>query len=142
MMNNNIILIDIFVSLLLTVIHSTYFLTYRIDKELLRLQHKKEIEKEITAKIQELNKEILPTNYEYNEDFENSSDSIVHHKDEKMAHDDPQRYCADRCVATGHCDVFEDLYDLSPVQVIEFCTDCVLSEEEEVSTENIVLCFV
>ena len=28
-------------------------------------------------------------------------------KDERMAEDDPMRYCADRCVTTGNCDVFE-----------------------------------
>ena len=28
-------------------------------------------------------------------------------KDERMAATDPTRYCADRCVATGNCDVFE-----------------------------------
>lgn len=28
-------------------------------------------------------------------------------KDERMASDDPMRYCADRCVSTGNCDVFE-----------------------------------
>lgn len=105
----------------------------RIDKELVRLQSKKEHEKEITTKIQELNKDmaILPTNYEYNEDFETSTDSIVKRKDLKLALNDPQRYCADRCVTTGHCDVFEDMYQMSPSQVMEFCTECVLSEEEE-----------
>ncbi len=49
-----------------------------------------------------------------------------------MAHDDPQRYCADRCVSTGNCDVFEDLYSLTPQEVLSFCKDCVLSDEEEV----------
>ena len=49
-----------------------------------------------------------------------------------MAHDDPQRYCADRCVTTGNCDVFEDMYSMSPKEVMSFCTECVLSEEEEV----------
>ena len=29
-----------------------------------------------------------------------------------MANDDPMRYCADRCVSTGNCDVFEDMFDL------------------------------
>ena len=48
-----------------------------------------------------------------------------------MAFNDPMRYCADRCVSTGNCDVFEDVYDMSPRQVIAFCEECVLSEEEE-----------
>lgn len=30
-------------------------------------------------------------------------------KDRRMAQRNPQQYCADRCVATGNCDVYEDL---------------------------------
>lgn len=52
-------------------------------------------------------------------------------KDERMAEDDPMRYCADRCVSTGNCDVFEDMFDMGPEEVVKFCTECVLSEEEE-----------
>ena len=77
--------------------------------------------------------QILPDQYEFNEDFETSTNFIVKRKDQKMAFDDPQRYCADRCISTGNCDVFEDLYKMSATEVMEFCTDCVLSEEEEVS---------
>ena len=108
---------------------------YRIDAELNRLQHKQDIEEQLKAKLEKTKQElqILPENYEYNEDFEDSSDLIIKRKDKKMAKDDPQRYCADRCVSTGHCDVFEDLYSMSAMEVRAFCTDCVLSEEEEVS---------
>lgn len=52
-------------------------------------------------------------------------------KDKKLAKEDPQRYCADRCVATGNCDVYEDIFDLSPQDVLAFCNDCVLSEDKE-----------
>ena len=31
-----------------------------------------------------------------------------HRKDVKMAKTDPGKYCADRCVSTGNCDVYED----------------------------------
>jgi hypothetical protein len=53
-----------------------------------------------------------------------------HAKDVLLASKSPQQYCADRCVATGHCDVYEDMYDMSPQEVIKFCTECVLSEDE------------
>lgn len=59
------------------------------------------------------------------------SSSPRRRKDEKMAENDPMRYCADRCVTTGNCDVFEDMFDLGPSEVIKFCTECVLSEDEE-----------
>lgn len=54
-----------------------------------------------------------------------------HAKDVRLAERDPQQYCADRCVATGHCDVYEDMYEMTALEVIQFCTECVLSEEEE-----------
>lgn len=103
-----------------------------------RLQHKKEITAQVEAKLEKAKQElqILPENYEYNEDFEDSSNFIIKRKDQRMAKDDPQRYCADRCVSTGNCDVFEDLYQMSAIEVMEFCTDCVLSEEEEVSPDK------
>lgn len=30
-------------------------------------------------------------------------------KDRRLAESNPQQYCADRCVATGNCDVYEDM---------------------------------
>ena len=52
-------------------------------------------------------------------------------KDEKLANEDPSTYCADRCVSTGHCDVYEDFFEMKPQDVVKFCVECVLSEEEE-----------
>jgi len=52
-------------------------------------------------------------------------------RDKRLAEKDPQQYCADRCVATGNCEVYEDIYHLSPSQVMAFCTDCVLAEDED-----------
>lgn len=43
---------------------------------------------------------------------------VQRRKDEKMANNDPARYCADRCVSTGNCDVFEDMFDLGKSDVI------------------------
>jgi hypothetical protein len=31
-------------------------------------------------------------------------------RDRMMASQNPERYCADRCLSTGNCDIFEDLY--------------------------------
>ena len=52
-------------------------------------------------------------------------------RDKKMAEKNPQQYCADRCVATGNCEVYEDIFEMSPTQVMEFCNDCVLAEDED-----------
>lgn len=88
---------------------------------------------------------ILPENYDFEAEFETMEPATIQgftagvdrsisaprrRKDEKMAEEDPFRYCADRCVSTGNCDVFEDMFDFSPEEVIKFCTECVLSEEE------------
>jgi hypothetical protein len=52
-------------------------------------------------------------------------------KDQYLAKQDPQKYCADWCIATGNCDVFYDSYKFTPMQVLELCKECVLSEAEE-----------
>ena len=60
-----------------------------------------------------------------------SKDFAQYRKDKNLASKDPQAYCAERCVSTGNCEVYEDIFDFSPEEVIKFCTDCVLSEDEE-----------
>ena len=52
-------------------------------------------------------------------------------RDKALADRDPQQYCADRCVATGNCDVYEDMFSLSPMEVVQFCNECVLPEDDE-----------
>ena len=54
-----------------------------------------------------------------------------HRRDEKMAFTKPEKYCADRCVATGNCDILEDFYELGPEDVIAFCKECVLNNNDE-----------
>mmetsp|Transcript_32948 Transcript_32948/g.96155 ORF Transcript_32948/g.96155 Transcript_32948/m.96155 type:complete len:163 (+) Transcript_32948:69-557(+) len=100
-----------------------------IDKELYRQSHKKDFEQEWMEKNR------AAVFYHVESDFgpvanPDESEFRMHQKDMKLAKDDPQRYCADRCIATGNCDVFEDFYHMSPEEVIKFCTDCVLSEDE------------
>lgn len=78
----------------------------------------------------------MPKGFDFNSvnDFQTTSDAskkIQMRKDRRMARDDPMRYCADRCVSTGNCQVWEDMFDLSAKQVREFCEECVLSEDEE-----------
>lgn len=52
-------------------------------------------------------------------------------KDQRLAEKNPESYCADRCLSTGNCEVFEDFFELSALEVVKFCTDCVLSEDDE-----------
>lgn len=100
-----------------------------IDNELVRLASKEETEKAFLEKNKKVMENILPADFEL--EFTDNDVMIEQRKDKKMAYSNPERYCADRCVSTGNCDVYEDMYQLSPQEVMKFCTDCVLSEEDE-----------
>lgn len=130
-----------------------------IDKELYRQSHKKEFENEWMEKNRAAVFHSVETDFGPIADPDDT-EFRMYNRDKNMAVHDPQRYCADRCIATGNCDVFEDLwvfasvqksrcilsstillfyavfyvewcsYHMSPEEVIKFCTDCVLSEGE------------
>ena len=42
-------------------------------------------------------------------------------RDERLAQDDLSAWCADRCLATGYCDVVEDMLQMTTKQVQAFC---------------------
>lgn len=109
-----------------------------IDRELYRQGHKKDFEREWMEKNRgafmhfihdDLASDAVPVIHDGIDGDENVLRETI--KDRKLAADDPQRYCADRCISTGNCDVFEDFFDLSPTEVLKFCNDCVLSDGEE-----------
>lgn len=82
-----------------------------IDRELWRQGHKKEyeiewMEKNRAAVVQSFDDSNISM---FNDDNE-AKDFRQRVKDEKMAQKNPQRYCADRCISTGNCDVYEDMY--------------------------------
>jgi hypothetical protein len=92
-----------------------------IDHELYRQNHKKEYENAWMAKNKNAILHSLggndpddalssigsSTTSVFEEQLENFRQ---HNKDIKLAQHDPQRYCADRCVSTGNCDIYEDVY--------------------------------
>jgi hypothetical protein len=43
------------------------------------------------------------------DDEEPEQDLRQRARDRTLAKKNPQQYCADRCIATGHCDVYEDM---------------------------------
>ncbi|KAL3940609.1 MAG: hypothetical protein SGBAC_004893 [Bacillariaceae sp.] len=99
-----------------------------IDGELYRESHKKEyenawMEKNRAAVVSRMETDFIPV--------ADGEELRQERKDKRMAEKNPAQYCADRCIATGHCDVYEDVFDFSPAEVLQFCTDCVLSEDEE-----------
>lgn len=83
-----------------------------IDKELYRQQHLKDFENEWMEKnraavLQKLNSD----DYMMSMDEEELRDNFRQmQKDKRLAQKDPQAYCAERCVTTGNCDVYEDMY--------------------------------
>jgi len=108
-----------------------------IDQEYYREQHKKEFEKEwmqenkkiltyhMTKTVEE---SVVGFSQYINGDDEDNFRSRA--KDRIMAQQNPQMYCLDRCLATGNCDIFEELFQFSPYEVMDFCKECVLSEED------------
>eukprot|EP00558_Chaetoceros_sp_UNC1202_P007175 CAMPEP_0197246624 /NCGR_PEP_ID=MMETSP1429-20130617/18391_1 /TAXON_ID=49237 /ORGANISM="Chaetoceros sp., Strain UNC1202" /LENGTH=170 /DNA_ID=CAMNT_0042707329 /DNA_START=70 /DNA_END=582 /DNA_ORIENTATION=+ len=114
-----------------------------IDLELLRLQNKAEDQKQWMEKNKQVLEQTLPEAFSFNADegelvgiglgvnLEEEENTIQHRKDIRLVQRNPQKYCADRCVSTGHCDILEDMFEMDPREVIKFCTDCVLSDEEE-----------
>lgn len=114
-----------------TVLYIEDWVADMIDSELFRLNHKEEFDRQLGEQnrkviMNQVNKEIENKMMEYNE-----SDFRQKLKDKKLALRDPQRYCKDRCITTGNCDIYEDFFDFSPQEVIEFCNECVLSEDNE-----------
>ena len=108
-----------------------------IDNELYRQTHKKDFEAEWMAKnrdalLHQLNRD-EPAAATIQDEQLNFREKL---RDKRMAEKSPQQYCADRCIATGNCDVYEDIFNFSPEEVIEFCNDCVLVDEEDPEHEE------
>ena len=55
--------------------------------------------------------------------------SMQMQKDLRLAERDTRRWCLDRCLSTGYCDVIEDLWSMSTEQVIVFCRSCADADE-------------
>ncbi|GKY94866.1 hypothetical protein MPSEU_000451500 [Mayamaea pseudoterrestris] len=107
-----------------------------IDAEFHRQHHRKEFENEWMEKNRGAVLQSLggSSNNEQSmvSDLEEQHESMRQFaKDKRLAKEDPRRYCAERCISTGHCDVYEDIFDFSPTEVLEFCNDCVLGEGDE-----------
>mmetsp|Transcript_6166 Transcript_6166/g.15752 ORF Transcript_6166/g.15752 Transcript_6166/m.15752 type:complete len:190 (+) Transcript_6166:253-822(+) len=104
-----------------------------IDEELYRQQHHDDFERDWMEQNREVMLHTLHA-HDHEPNFLETDDMTMmrqYRKDRALADRDPQRYCADRCVSTGNCDVYEDLFSLTPQQVLEFCEECVLSEDED-----------
>jgi hypothetical protein len=107
-----------------------------IDNELERLQNIGLWRRKQAEKLNKGKEPSMPQGFDFNSvsDFQQDNGAakkIQMRKDRRMARDDPARYCADRCVSTGNCQVWEDMFEMAADEVQKFCTECVLSEEEE-----------
>lgn len=80
-----------------------------IDGELDREIHRKEYENEWMKKnraavLSRMESDFIPFLEE-----DGAGEMRQQRKDRRMAEKNPAQYCADRCIATGHCDVYEDM---------------------------------
>jgi hypothetical protein len=85
-----------------------------IDAEIWRQGHRKDfesawMEKNRAAIVQNLNPGSGAVPSESMLTMDDPKEFVQHARDVRMAKEDPQRYCADRCITTGNCDVYEDL---------------------------------
>jgi len=109
-----------------------------IDGELYRQDHHKEyeaawMEKNKGAVVSRLSDERSTTTGLYPSQMVGDDDResfVEHRRDERMAFLKPEKYCADRCIATGNCDILEDFYELGPQDVLKFCEECVLNFDD------------
>jgi len=109
-----------------------------IDGELYRLDHHEEyeaawMEKNKGAVVSRLSDERSTTDGLYPSQMVGDGDReefAQHRRDERMAFLKPEKYCADRCIATGNCDILEDFYEMGPQDVINFCEECVLNVDD------------
>ncbi len=102
---------------------------FRVDDELYREMHLDEWKNDRMQNDQAVLESKLPTEFE-DADFAEPIFNKQLIRDRKLARDDPQAYCADRCLTTGYCEVFEEEFSFSAVEVIQFCEECVLSDGE------------
>lgn len=79
-----------------------------IDKELYRQGHREEFEAEWMEKNRAAVLHKVESDFGPLDDLDDS-DFRMYQKDKNMAVRDPEKYCADRCIATGNCEVFQDL---------------------------------
>jgi len=82
-------------------------------------------------KLKKGKEDVLPQGFDFNSptDFSpnaGAAQKIQMRKDKRMARTDPARYCADRCIATRNCEVWEDMFEMAADEVQEFCNNCVL----------------
>ena len=109
-----------------------------IDRELYRQQHHKEYEAEWMEKnkgavVSSLNDASSSVGMYPSQmmDSDEREAFAEHKRDERMAFLKPDKYCADRCLATGNCDILEDFYEMGPEDVVKFCEECVLNFNDE-----------
>ena len=107
------------------------FSPYRIDSEVERLQDIGSWRRKQAEKLKKGKEDVLPQGFDFNSptDFSpnaGAAQKIQMRKDKRMARTDPARYCADRCVATGNCEVWEDMFEMAADEVQAFCNNCVL----------------
>jgi hypothetical protein len=79
-----------------------------IDGELHRQSHIKDYENEWMEKNRAAVFQRMETDFGFVSETD-PDEFRIKQKDKRLAEKDPQKYCADRCVATGNCDIYEEL---------------------------------
>jgi hypothetical protein len=80
-----------------------------IDGESYRQQHQADFEREWMEKNREAMLSRLNDGQSAAPDDEAGQNMKEQARDRILAKNNPQQYCADRCISTGNCDVYEDM---------------------------------
>merc|ERR1711862_552740 len=104
-----------------------------IDREYERLTDHTNWRKKQQQEMRERQNAKIPEGFDFNSatDFTTTSQSanakIQRRKDKRLARNDPAKYCADRCVSTGNCSVWEEFFDMDAEEVQRFCGNVCLA---------------
>ena len=74
--------------------------------------------------------------------FRYSDADTISPLEKKKAIEDTSKWCLERCIKLGHCEVFEDLNKMSTAQVQDFCKACVLTGEATQDECDVSMMFI
>uniref|UniRef100_A0A7S1G0I8 Apple domain-containing protein n=2 Tax=Corethron hystrix TaxID=216773 RepID=A0A7S1G0I8_9STRA len=106
-------------------------LAKKLDENYYYQEHKKEIDEDFQNRILGYLDTHLPLGLDAVDLDADTITPTQRVRDTKLAMKDMSRYCRDRCLATGFCDVFEEAYDYSQEEARAFCTECVVAVDED-----------
>mmetsp|Transcript_35958 Transcript_35958/g.70767 ORF Transcript_35958/g.70767 Transcript_35958/m.70767 type:complete len:180 (-) Transcript_35958:241-780(-) len=106
-------------------------LAQKIDEYYYYQEHKKEVDEKAQQRILQYLDPHLPMGLDAVDLTVAALTPTQRVRDTKLVMKNPKSYCQDRCLATGFCDIFEDVFEFSQEEARQFCSECIISDEED-----------